>query len=363
MANGARKVLAERITQNLIVTKYGHSDPKLSEFNILEAGHPLPDQSSLNAGQQLLMLLNTLPEKSNILFLISGGASSLVEVLPGGVSINDLENLNAWLLHSGWSITEINTLRKRVSCIKGGRLARHVLGHKSTVLLMSDVQNDDPAVIGSGMLFASDLISSLARDKELPDFIQQILHHAPAMPSADDPCFESIESAIIANLTIAKNAARQAATQLGYHVVVHSTYLQGDAIARGKEIAEVLKKQPDKLHIWGGEVTVVLPPKPGKGGRCQSMALSAAIALRDENDWCLLAAGTDGGDGVMDAAGVYIDNHTLENARRVLGAEVDPETFLQNADAGSLFEASGNLLNTGPTGTNVCDLVLAYLKS
>ncbi|WP_455200961.1 glycerate kinase type-2 family protein, partial [Kaarinaea lacus] len=344
-----------------VITKHGHCSPGLPGVHVIEAGHPLPDQKSLEAGSQLQSYLNTAPANARFLFLISGGASALVEVLPESVSLKNLEKLNNWLLQSGLPIAEMNAIRQQVSCIKGGRLARHTDGRTTTVLLMSDVQGDNPAVIGSGLLVPADDSLKIIDHDKLPRFVQSMLNKAPPIPKTNDPCFNTINWRIIANLQQAIAAAGETAVSLGYVTNIHAEYLQGDAIECGRHIAQVMQCHPGVLHIWGGETTMTLPIDPGKGGRCQSLALSTAIELQGNKQWCLLAAGTDGGDGVMDAAGVCIDANTLARAKQKLVSGTDPRIYLENADAGTLFEASVDLIRTGPTGTNVTDLVMGYM--
>ncbi|WP_455208520.1 glycerate kinase type-2 family protein [Kaarinaea lacus] len=360
MASGARSVLGEQIKDSLVITKHGCCRPMLADLNVLEAGHPLPDEHSLEAGRRLLELLHSVPAYQEILVLISGGASALVEVLPASFKMNDLQRLNRWLLQSGIPITDINVLRKQVSSIKGGRLAKYMAEHHTTALLISDVQDDDPAVIGSGLLFPTATFSRSINEEELPGYIRHMLHQAPPMPGRDDNCFTKIKWEIIANLQQAVSAANRSAMQLGYETVVHEEYLQGDALECGKRIARNMQVQPGKLHIWGGETTVTLPKNPGKGGRCQSLALSAAIALQTTNDWCLLAAGTDGDDGVSGAAGACVDADSFRRAQSRLGNESNPLHYLRNANAGTYFEASGDLIQTGATGTNVTDIVFGF---
>jgi len=361
MASGACTLLGDQIKGSLVITKHGHCSQKLPGIDVIEAGHPLPDQQSLEAGRQLLSFLDAAPVNAKFLFLVSGGASALVEVLPESVTFKDLTKLNSWLLQSGLPIAEMNAIRKKISCIKGGRLAQQIDGRESTVLLLSDVQDDDPAVIGSGLLFPSDDSSSLINIDKLPGFIQRMLSQVPPIPKTDDKCFNSINWSIIANLQQAITAADKAAISQGYDTKVHTEYLQGDAIECGRHIAQVMQSYPGVLHIWGGETTVTLPANPGKGGRCQSLALSAAIELGGHKRWCLLAAGTDGRDGVSDAAGVCVEANSLEKAKQIMGSDKDPRIYLRNADAGTLFEVSGDLIKTGPTHTNVTDLVMAYM--
>ncbi|HEY5602113.1 MAG TPA: DUF4147 domain-containing protein [Gammaproteobacteria bacterium] len=363
MASGARTVLGGQIKHSLVITHAGGHHPALPGYDVLEAGHPLPDERSLEAGRRLLNLLQALPEATTLLFLISGGASALVEVLPGSSSIAELKNLNAWLLQSGLPIMRMNAIRKRLSCIKGGRLARQLAGRRTTVLLLSDVQGDDPAVIGSGLLFPAEVSPGAMHDEALPEFVRHLLLQAPPMPDRNASCFNNIQWKIIASIQQAVRAAQQSAVHHGYAPLVHEEYLQGDASQCGERIARIMRSQPGKLHLWGGETTVKLPENPGKGGRCQSLALSAAITLQNETGWCLLAAGTDGRDGVMDAAGACVDSGSLLRARQQLGLGCDPVDYLRRADAGSYFAAADSLVKTGPTGTNVADVVLGIANS
>ena len=363
MAKGAQLVLGNRIRDNLIITKHdGCAGEELTGLHVVQTGHPVPDQRSLQAGQQLLTLLREMPASVKLLFLISGGASALVEALPASFDLEHLQRLNQWLLHSGLPIDTMNAIRKQVSAIKGGRLAQYLNGRDTTVLFISDVQGDDPAVIGSGLLFASDDALTSSDAQKLPPDILDMLNQTPPMPEQGDDCFKSVRWKIIASLQQAINAANNAAKDLGYETIIHQDYLQGDAIKAGRDIAQSLQSRPGKLHIWGGETTVTLPDKPGTGGRCQSLALSAAMALHHHQQWSLLAAGTDGDDGNSGAAGVCIDATSLERATQKPEIDLAPADYLKRADAGTLFAASCDLLITGPTGTNVTDLVMGYLN-
>lgn len=365
MAEGAQRELGEQIKDGLIITKHGYCRNRLPGFRVIEAGHPLPDETSLLAGDQLLAWLADIPDTSQLLFLISGGTSALVEVLPPPLTIEHLQQLNQWLLGSGLPIAKMNAIRKQVSAIKGGRLAQYLNDRDTTVLLISDVQDDDPATIGSGLLFPSDTLLSAAERRSLPAGIQHLLTRAPPMPTGGEPCFHAIHWQIIANNQQAVHAAAAAARDLGYEVDVHQDYLQGDALKAGENVAAVMQSQPGKVHIWGGETTVTLPENPGTGGRCQTLVLSAAIALHrhgyDHKPWALLAAGTDGEDGNSGAAGACADTTSIDRACDTPGIHPDPGQYLQRADAATFFAASGDLLQTGPTGTNVTDIILGYI--
>ncbi len=356
MLEGAQTVLATALRAALLITKPGHLTAGVTRnprVVVMEAGHPLPDQASLNAGAALLTFIAEAPPDTPLLFLISGGASSLVEVLPPGVSLADLRRANAWLLGSGLDIHTMNALRKRLSCIKGGRLATYLEGRPALQLLISDVPGDAPADIGSGLLAPPPAITDSA--PVLPAWLRELLNKAPPMPPAAAGCFSTVETQLIANLTQAMTAAARAAAQRGYAVHLHDGPLRGDAAAQGRRLAADLLQGPAGVHIWGGETTVVLPPRPGRGGRNQHLALAAALTLAGHDKVWLLAAGSDGSDGAGEDAGALVDGGSL--ARGEL-AELDAAECLRRADAGTFLEASGDLISTGPTGTNVMDLVL-----
>lgn len=356
MTRGAFDVLDERIAAALVITRHGYGED-LSPWpvTLVEAGHPLPDQYSLEAGARLLDFLHRLPAGAPCLFLISGGASALVEVLPDGVSLVELRAVNDTLLGSGLGIAAMNRVRKALSCIKDGRLAHHLSGHPVLALLISDVPGDDPAVIGSGLL-AVQPPAPLPRG--LPAWLQALLGRNRPAPSPGDPCLSSIRLRVIANAALARAAAARQAADLGYRVCVHERVLL-DAVARaGSQVLDSLRTAPGCLHIWSAEPTVILPPQPGRGGRCQALALSIAVSLQPTEQASVLAAGSDGSDGPGQVAGALVDAGTVVRGH---AAGQDPLAALAAADSGSFLDGSGDLLTTGPTGTNVMDLVLAFL--
>lgn len=340
----------------LLITKHGHGPQQAlpSQVKVIESSHPEPAQDSLDAGQALLDFIAATPAEGELLFLISGGASSLVEVLAEGVTLDDLQRVNRWLLASGLDIHAINFIRKSLSQIKGGRLATYLAGRCARVLLISDVPGDDPATIGSGLL-APEILLETEAPFELPDWLTALLSQAVAAPLAGDDCFEHIDIDIIATLADAKRAAADQGRMLGWDVYEHAALVTGDAVIVGRQLACQLLDAPAGLHIWGGETTVTLPDKPGRGGRNQHLALAAAIELEGEAEVMLLAAGTDGSDGPGDDAGALVDGGTI---RRASIEGFDPQASLRSADSGSYLAASGDLISTGPTGTNVMDLVL-----
>ncbi|WP_232020192.1 glycerate kinase type-2 family protein [Sulfuriflexus mobilis] len=353
MARGAEEVLGEQITDGLVITKYGHTGA--CRLTCLEAAHPVPDENSLVAGQALLDCLARNPQATTFLFLISGGASALVEVLPEGMDSGDLARINDWLLGSGLDIARMNRVRKSVSMIKGGRLATYLAGRATVGLLISDVIGDDPAVIGSGLLAATPADIMGLADINLPGWFSALSELAGPMPAASDPCFETIRLNVIASLNMACSAAAHKADALGYDVFLHPDLFCCDAESTGVRLATAVMRGANILHIWGGETVVELPAQPGRGGRNQHLALAAAISLQGHPDCLLLAAATDGTDGPTPDAGALVDGETL--ARGELSG-VNAQACLQAFDAGSFLEASGDLINTGPTGTNVMDIVL-----
>lgn len=357
MMQGAIDTFSGNLVKGLLITKTGYSDAGhfSQTIHTIEAGHPWPTESSLKAGNALLEFIHSAPQDAQLLFLISGGTSSLVEVLPDGVSLQELHRVNDWLLGSGLDIHAMNHVRKAISCIKGGRLALQLAGRSALALLISDVPGDEPATIGSGLL-VPDILQQTEAPLELPGWIEALMQKGVPAPQHDDPCFDSIRIEIVACLDDAKRAAAEKARVLGYEVYEHAAMLGGDAVLVGRHLASELLAGPKGLYIWGGETTVRLPQLPGRGGRNQQLALSVAIELEGEPQLALLAAGTDGSDGPTHDAGALVDGGTIKRGR---DESLNPKDTLEKADAGSFLAASGDLIQTGPTGTNVMDLMLA----
>mgnify|MGYP002152241414 CR=1 FL=1 len=354
MAHGAADARGDDIVGGLVITRSGYDDPALPQrlpVRQLTAPHPVPDARSLAAGEALVDYLSGAPADSRFLFLISGGASSLVERLAGDADAAALAALNEWLLASGLDIGRMNAIRKRVSTIKGGRLARWLAGRRADVLLISDVPGDDPAVIGSGLLAPDHgQMADAATVAALPGAIAP----APPAPSPGDALFATVHSRIVASNSMARSAAAAAAAEQGWPVRSEPALLRGEAATLGVDIAQALRAGAPGCVIQGGEPTVTLPPTPGRGGRMQALALAAAGVLAD-SPCLLLAAGTDGADGPGEDAGALVDGGTLA---RGAAAGLDAAAALAAADAGRFLAASGDLLQTGATGTNVMDLVI-----
>jgi hydroxypyruvate reductase len=309
------------------------------------------------AGARLLAFLHDAPTEATMLFLISGGASSLVEVLPPAMSLAELQQVNRWLMGSGWDIHRMNVLRKRLSAIKGGRLAAWLKGQRTVQLLISDVPGDDPGDIGSGLLIPDD--GAAVEGPSLPEWLHDLLRRIPPSPLPPPAAFAAVETHIVASLDQALSAAAAAAHRQGYQVWRDAQRLHGEAAATGRRLARTLIDGAPGIYLWGGETTMCLPAMPGRGGRNQHLALAAAEVLAGHDKVWLLAAGSDGSDGPGADAGALVDGGTV--ARGGLDG-LDAADCLRRADAGSFLAASGDLINTGPTGTNVMDVVIGLKR-
>lgn len=359
MAEGACAALGDAIRGGLVISKAGHLDPKRLVRHGLECltgGHPLPTAESLAAGQRLLAALAET-EDAMPLFLISGGASSLVEVPVAGLGLAELARANRWLLGSGLAIAETNRARKALSRIKGGGLLGWLGGGPARVLMISDVPGDDPAVIGSGLLVPEPDLAARVRALDLPLWLRGWVERglAERIPAPD----KGPEIELVATLAQARRAALDAAIGLGVAAHDHQALVAGDAAERGRDLARVLRSGPAGMHVWGGETTVRLPDAPGRGGRNQHLALAAALELAGRRDCWLLSAGTDGSDGPTEDAGALVDGTTVERATQ---EGMDARDALRRADSGTLLAATGDLISTGPTGTNVMDLMIGLRR-
>ena len=327
MALGAAEALGARLERTLILTKDGHVDPAVAALpgvELHESGHPVPDARSLASGARLLEFIEQLPQGVRPVFLVSGGASSLVEVLIPEANLGMLQELNRSGLASGAAIEALNAERRRISCMKGGRLSPRLHGRAALALFISDVPDDDPAVIGSGVL-------------------------GPMPGDARD----DVERVVIASIEGAMRAVRSRA--IGLSASIAQRRFSEDAERLAVRFAHELHLGREALRVWGGESVVRLPPHPGRGGRNQHLALAAARLIAGQDELFLLAAGTDGTDGATDSAGALVDGDTCA---RVALAGLDVDSCLRRADSATALAAAGDLIDTGPTGTNVGDLVI-----
>ena len=317
---------------------------------VVESSHPIPDASSVDAGKALLSYLHGITEQSSVLVLISGGASSLVEVPVDGLSVSQLQQANEYLLASGKDIHAINAWRRRFSKIKGGGLLRYVKHLQCTQLIISDVQGNDPAVVGSGPL-----VESETNETDDDDYLQSLLPRQSQI--ADDG--RPVDTHVIGTNRMALNAVAEEAGghQLAQHL--HEDFIHGDAVEQGRLIGEYLRDAPAGVHVWGGETTVELPCNPGLGGRNQSMALSMAAVIDGIEDLSVLVAGTDGIDGNTPCAGAVISGGSMQQVRQM---GFDLNTELAKANAGMILMAIGDLFRPGPSNTNVMDIIIAYKR-
>lgn len=305
----------------LVVTKDGHGEGLPKTVRLIESAHPVPDQRSLIAGQALRETVGGMVQGSKLLVLVSGGASSLAEDPVSGYALNDLIAMNQRLLATGLDIGAMNVERRKFSQIKGGGLLAGFGGQSVQVLAISDVPGDELAVIGSGIGDA---------------------------PESHD--FE-FDAQIVASNAHARAASVAAAQELGLMVQANDEVLHDDLNALATAIGAQLRDMDPGVMVFGGEPTVVLPPNPGQGGRNQALTLSLAREIAGTTGITVLVAGTDGSDGPTDAAGGIVDGTTWGD-----GAEA----ALERADSGTYLDSKGALLRTGPTGTNVMDLMIAY---
>ncbi len=331
MALGASDALGAALERVLLITKDGHVDADARQLPRLEAwesAHPVPDQRSLDAGARLMRFVEEMPAEVQPLFLVSGGASSLVEVLVPGTSLDDLQQLNREGLSGGLPIDVLNARRRGISRIKGGQLSARLADRGAIALFISDVPGDDPAVIGSGLL-------------------------GPAPAAAADP----IERIVVASMAKALEAVRARAGALSVHI--EPKFFGGPTERLAVRFAHELALSASPLCVWGGESALELPRSPGRGGRNQHLALAAARLIAG-HDLFLLAAGTDGTDGPTADAGAVVDGNTCA---RVASVGLDVDDCLRRADSGAALAAAGDLVHTGPTGTNVGDLVVGLKLS
>lgn len=362
MAQGAVAALGSQVAGGVIVVPVGHLpagfDPATHGLHVACGSHPLPDEASLAAGQLVADFVTGLDAEAQVLFLVSGGASSLVDWLVPGAGLADLQALNRWALQSGASIARVNAVRRRISKLKGGGLACIARDRRTQALMISDVPGDDPRVIGSGLLHAfpdegADEPCTAALPPELRDLLDRL--HPSQKTIAGVP---EVPVRIVASLRSACHAAAAAARAQGLKARAVRARIDGDAAELGARFVASLARHPAGIvQVRGGESTVRLPAQPGRGGRNQHLALAAALELerRGLHEASLLAAGTDGIDGASDDAGALVDDETCQRGR---DAGRDPGVSLACADSGTFLEAAGDLLHTGPTLTNVGDLVL-----
>ncbi len=381
MARAAEERLGDVLTRGWVTVKYGHTVPLATDkIHLHEAGHPLLDENSLEGTRRILEILDSATEDDLIIALISGGGSALLELPVPGVSLDDVRAMTDVLLRCGATINEINTLRKHISQVKGGQLARRARRAHLIALILSDVLGSPLDTIASGPTApdSTTFADALAiierrglRDAMPPSILAHLERGArgeiPDTPKFGDVIFTRVHNVIIADLTMACNAALETARTLGYNTLLLSSFVQGEAREFARFLAAIAREivvsnrpvAKPACILCGGETTVTLQGK-GKGGRNQEIALAAAIEIAGMPRVVILSGGTDGTDGPTDAAGALADDGTLARAT-ALG--MDARAFLARNDAYNFFQPLGDLLITGPTGTNVGDVTVLIVES
>ena len=376
MARGLESACGARIAEGRAIIKDGHGRP-LGHLPVSEAGHPVPDQRSARAGLAALELAGRCPPEAVFVVLLSGGASALLTLPQGGLTLRDLAETTRVLLETGAEIDVLNAVRKHLTLVSGGRLARAAEGAREIWLLaISDVPDDDLATLASGPCSADPTTFAEARAGALacgawPRLPESVRAHLDAgcaggrEESLDPgaPVLARVQTRVLASNATALAAARVAGSAAGMRPLVLADELRGEAREVGRRIVGLANaRAPGRsaLILAGGETTVRVRGK-GRGGRCQELALASALAWQASPPVgapLLLAVGTDGTDGPTDAAGAFADPQTVARGRR---AGRDAAADLADNDAYGFFEAEGGLLRTGPTGTNVRDLLLLDL--
>jgi glycerate 2-kinase len=377
MGAAVEKILGDQITDGIIVVKHGHA-VKLRNIRIIEAGHPVPDYNGFKATSEILKISEKAGENDLVICLISGGGSSLLADFPGGSSIKELIQINDLLIKSGAGIQEINAVRKHISHVKGGQLARTGSPATLVTLILSDVPGDALDVIASGPTVPDTTTFSQALDvlkqfdllQTVPGRLLKYLNDGvaglhPETPKPGDPIFNKTHNLLIGTNKIALEAARNKAMEFNLNSVIIDDKIQGDIAS----VAEYLIKtaldfQSDKDEVkplailFGGEATVKMTGK-GSGGRNQHLAMLCAELIKDCHGITFLSAGTDGNDGPTDAAGAVVDTNTITEA---FAKSLNIAKYLSDFDSYSFFRKAGGHIITGPTKTNVMDIIVIIVE-
>lgn len=378
MARAVEALLGDRVQAGLVVVKHGHGGVT-RRVAIVEASHPVPDEAGLAAGRRVLALAGRAGADDLVIALLSGGGSALLEA-PAEVTLADLQGMTAELLACGATIHEINCLRKHMSLLKGGQLARAVQPATLLTLVLSDVVGSPLDVIASGPTVADPttwedgwrIVQKYGLGARLPVGIIDRLEAGRAgqvldTPKPGDPIFARVQNVIVGDNRIAAEAACACAAALGYRSLLLSTFCEGEARELAKVAVALAKEvrssgQPvaaPACLVLGGESTVTLGAAAGRGGRNQELALAAALGVAGIEGVTIVALATDGSDGPTDSAGAIVDGGTVARGE-ALG--LDAGDFLRRHDAYPYLQATGDLLVSGPTQTNVNDLLLVFVE-
>jgi hydroxypyruvate reductase len=369
LARALEERLAGRALSGRLIVKHGHRMP-LERVSVEEGGHPLPDEAGLAATKRLLADLQGGRPDDRVFFLLTGGASALLVAPAEGISLQDKIATTDLLLRSGANIRELNAVRKHLSEVKGGRLLERMAPARALVFVVSDVMGDDLSSIGSGPLVSDpttfrdchSIVERYGLERRLPESVSErlrrgALSQVPETPKPGEEILESAHHVIVASNRLSLEAARTKASALGFDVELFGENLEGGVHRVAADfVASLLSMRSSrpKALLAGGELTLSVRGR-GLGGRNQEFALVAAERLRGVPNVMLLSAGTDGTDGPTDAAGAFADGTTWERARK---EGLDPGAVLRENDSYRLFDRLSDLLRTGPTGTNVNDLMV-----
>ncbi|HEC49655.1 MAG TPA: glycerate kinase, partial [Candidatus Desulfofervidus auxilii] len=378
MALAVEESLGDLLTNGLVITKYGHGGT-LKNIKIEEAAHPIPDENGLKATNRMIELLKkNATEKTLVLCLISGGGSALLVAPYKEITLEEKKDVTKLLLKAGADIEELNTVRKHISRVKGGRLAEHCYPARIISFILSDVIGDHLETIASGPTapdettykHALTVLKKFNLFKKVSPSVLDLLRKGekgiiPETLKKDNPVFKKVTNIIVGNNKKALQAIKHQAVKLGFNAQIISAELSGEAREVAKSLANLaLKTQKTSPNlplflISGGETTVTVKG-PGIGGRNTELALAFALEIAGKKGITLLSAGSDGTDGPTDAAGAIVNGDTVHKAKN-LG--LDPERFLENNDSYNFFKKTGGLFITGPTGTNVIDIQIIVVDS
>ena len=377
MAAGVEEVLGDRVSEGVVNVKYGHVAPT-RRIKIHEAAHPVPDEQGLAGTRQMVELLEGAGPRDLVIAVISGGGSALMDLPVEGITLEDMKALTDALLMSGATINEINTIRKHLSQVKGGGLARIANPATMISLILSDVVGNPLDFIASGPTVpdtttfrdAWGVLERYGLTGDVPRPIAERLQagvrgEIPDTLKGGDAIFDRVQDVVVASNELAAEVAAAKARELGFNTLLLSTFIEGEAREVGKVFTAIAREiaaygRPvarPACVIAGGETTVTVRGD-GKGGRNQEMALSAALKIAGLADVMIVPSATDGNDGPTDATGAIADGSTVARARAV---GIDPAEYLARNDAYHFFEQLGDLIKTGPTNTNVNDLTFVYV--
>jgi glycerate 2-kinase len=374
MASAMEKVLGSKLKAGCISVKYGHG-LDLEKIRVLEAGHPIPDSNTLENTKQILNIVDQAEENDLVFVLLTGGGSALFESLPDAISLDDLAKMNQLLLSSGATIDEINTIRKHISLIKGGRVADRIAPATAVSLILSDVIGDPLESIASGPTAPDPttfddsihVIEKFGLEDKIPGVILDHLHKGQKKivaetPKTGDAIFNKVHNFVIGNNALALKQLAKIAESNGFKPFILTDRAQGEAREIARLIAGIVKSSlrsglpvnSPGCIILGGEPTVTLRGS-GKGGRNQELVLAVLNELNGTRDpFYFCSIGSDGTDGPTDAAGAWIDDSTIAKVKE---RELNPSSFLQDNNAYNFFTKINQLILTGPTRTNVMDFV------